>query len=149
MQFFTKNKKRGPDLISRGAKGFILIELLVVVAILGILTTIIMINVNTSRVKAKNAAIISSMNSLREGGAMWAGANGTYTNFCDTNCTAGSDDWRRVCVSVGLQGGNLTCNNSATDWVASSPLVGGGTHCVDSTNKTGSTAPGAGVYACP
>lgn len=138
MQYFFKKKK-----------GFTLIELLVVVAIVGILVSIIAVNVNSTRTKAKNNAIISSMNSLREGGEMYANINGTYAGFCGTNCTTGGSDWQTVCKSVQAKGGNLACNNSATAWAASSPLIGGAVYCVDSTNQAGNTAPGAGVYACP
>jgi prepilin-type N-terminal cleavage/methylation domain-containing protein len=138
MQFFAKKKK-----------GFTLIELLVVVAIIGLLATIVIANVNSARAKAKNSAIKSSMNSLRSGGEMWANAAaGSYTGFCGTSCTTGSSDWQKVCASVQLQGGALTCNNSASAWAASSSLVGSGTYCVDSVNKTGSTSPGA-AYTCP
>lgn len=135
--------------IFKRKKGFTLIELLVVVAIIGLLATIVIVNVNSARGKAKDKGIITSMNSLRAGGDLWYTANnGTYVGFCGAGCSLGSADWRRVCTSVQLQGGVLSCNNSATAWAASSSFPSGGTYCVDSVKRTGSAAPDAG-YTCP
>lgn len=44
--------------------GFTLIELLVVIAIIGILSTIAMTSLNSARLKAKDAAIMSAANSI-------------------------------------------------------------------------------------
>ncbi|HJX32017.1 MAG TPA: type II secretion system protein, partial [Thermodesulfobacteriota bacterium] len=129
-------------------KAFTLIELLVVVAIIGILASIVIINVNNARTKAQVNGIKESMNSLRAGGELYAGASGNYLGFCASdNCVSGSSDWKNVCLSVQRHGGNLICNVSADAWVASSPLPDGTVYCVDSKNNTGNLAPGAGVYA--
>lgn len=45
----------------RHNRGFTLLELLVVIAIIGILTTVIVASINTSRSKTKDAAIISDL----------------------------------------------------------------------------------------
>lgn len=141
MHFFTKK-----------AKAFTLIELLVVVSIISLLSTIIVVGVSTIRTKARNGAIKTNLNFLRQAGELWYTKGDTYTGFCvDDNCNSGSGDWQNICKAVKDQNGNqaVTCNIVATAWCASSPLVGGGSYCVDSNaNAKEGVVCGAG-YACP
>jgi len=46
-------------------KGFTLIELLVVVAIIGLLASVVLASLNISRMRAKNSAIVSNMQTVR------------------------------------------------------------------------------------
>lgn len=137
-------------------KAFTLIELLVVIAIIGILATIVIVNVNSARTKGKDKSIITSMNSLRAGGEMWANDhNGSYSGYCVNNdCGNGSDDWTKACTSIKVQNGNasITCriNTQNTVWCATTSLPGGGVYCVDSINngKIITSDPGT-RYICP
>ena len=59
-------------------KGFTLIELLVVIAIIGMLAGIIIVNVNSARVKSRDARRKADLESIRSAIEMYADANGKY-----------------------------------------------------------------------
>lgn len=135
------------------SRGFTLVELLAVIMIIGLLATIMIINVNAARTKAKDSAVKANINNLREAGELYYSSNNnSYAGFCVTNdCGSGSADWQRLCAATKLQNGNttVTCNASATAWCASSALVVGASHCADSVgNAKDSVNCGAGTV-CP
>ena len=57
---------------------FTLVELLVVVAIMGLLSTIIIINTQRSKTTAQNNVIITNLNMLRSTIELWNNNNGSY-----------------------------------------------------------------------
>jgi prepilin-type N-terminal cleavage/methylation domain-containing protein len=59
-------------------RGFTLIELLIVIAIIGVLSSIVMVNVNTARAKARDTQRISDMGQLRIALELYYDSNGTY-----------------------------------------------------------------------
>jgi len=153
--YFAKKKKR---------KGFTLIELLVVIAIIGILATIVVVNVNSARNKAKDTTIIGSLDSLRNAGELSYSTDLNYNAVClevgtavagnsVLNTTAGSD-YVRINTSVKAQNGNVdvVCNESANSaaYAAWTVLSTGAWYCVDSTgvSKNEPVLPIADSTAC-
>jgi len=59
-------------------KGFTLIELLVVIFIIGLLASIVVVSVNTARMKSRDARRIADMDSVRGALEMYADANSSY-----------------------------------------------------------------------
>ncbi len=87
MKFFINKKRRPPF-------GFTLIELLVVVAIIGTLASVVLVNLNESRKKGKDAAIKSQLKEFETTLALEFEETGSYANlqpdtwFPDTPCSS-------------------------------------------------------------
>jgi prepilin-type N-terminal cleavage/methylation domain-containing protein len=129
-------------------KGFTLIELLVVIAIIGILSSIVLVSVNSARNKAKDTAIKGGLDQLRIAGEMAYDTAGNYSTAC-TNADA-----VRILANVVANGGTTTCNVASGNaaYAAQSTIITSATtyYCVDSTGFSGTrvTALGTGTV-CP
>lgn len=139
----TKNKQ----------KGFTIIELLVVVAIIAVLAAIVLVNVTGYINQGKNAAVKGNLATVLTNGAVYYDANGNYTAFCaDAYVTTPSS---AVDAAMGLATGTTAalCHATATTWCTCSTLKttsaepAGSTFCVDSTGykKVTQNANGCGA----
>ena len=135
---------------------FTLVELLVVVAIMGLLSTIIIINTQRSKTTAQNNVIITNLNTLRSTIELWNNNNGSYLGFCvNDTCSSGSNDWKILCSAIKSQNRNraVTCNinTQGTALCASTQFVDTSDYyCVDtvSSGKRGAAGCGTGTV-CP
>ena len=88
LQVFRKNQK-----------GFTLIELLVVIAIIGVLSTIVLVSLNTAREKARDVRRVSDMRQVALALEMYYDDN-TSTGYPGT---AGVDSW--AAMETAIEGG--------------------------------------------
>lgn len=128
------------------SKGFTIIELLVVVAIIAVLTGIVLVNVTSYINKGKDAAIKGNLSTILTNGAVFYDANANYTGFCGNSYVTVPQG------AITAAGGAFTCTVNATNtaWCACSTLkvTAGNTFCVDSTGAKKETAT-ACATECP
>lgn len=94
------------------SKGFTIIELIVVVAIIAVLAAIVLVNVTGFINKGKNAAIKGNLSSIMTNAAVYFDTNGNYnttTTFCDS--TAVTAIKSAVTGTGGIHGVALDANN--------------------------------------
>ncbi len=117
------------------SKGFTIIELLVVVAIIAVLAAIVLVNVTQYINQGKNAAIKGNLASVLTNGAVFYDANASYSGFCSSAYVTNPE------AAITAAGGSATCTAKAdnTAWCACATLKvttaepANSTFCVDST----------------
>ena len=127
---FAKKKKK---------KGFTLIELLVVIAIIGILATIVIVNVNSARTKANDVAIKAALDQVRAQAELYydGTGNNTYTGMS----TGTVPDLLRIEQAIASNGGSaFFIAPSSSAYCAEAVIKSGTGWCVDSTGYAGASS---------
>ena len=130
-------------------KGFTIIELIVVIAIIAVLASIVLVNVTSYINKSKNAAIQGNLATLLTNGAIYFDNNNAALGSAFTADTTGCSITGATYLAIKSaynNTANLACKGSGATqaWCAySSTLVAGSTAastwCVDSSGYKGTT----------
>jgi len=138
-------------------EGFTLIELLVVIAIIGILSSVVLASLNTARDKGRDAAIKSSMQSIRVQSELFYDTN-AFAYGVSAGCAAAGSMWVETTIAAAVAeidtangAGAVECSSSAQAWAMSSALPTGAFWCTDSTGVAREIAAitGPAVTVCP
>ncbi|KKR10061.1 MAG: Type II secretion system protein G [Parcubacteria group bacterium GW2011_GWA2_39_18] len=134
-------------------KGFTLIELLVVIAIIGLLSTIVLVSLNSARNKAKDTRIKADLAQIRSLAELNADTSSTYV-LADVSAGDYATQYTALTTDINAQVAQTVVYNAnaGTAYAASAQLTGTGAFwCVDSAGASraeGATLPAA-TYACP
>jgi prepilin-type N-terminal cleavage/methylation domain-containing protein len=148
----NKVSQKGSARMAR-AKGFTIIELIVVIAIIAVLAGIVLVNVTSYLNKGRDAAIKGNLSSLMTDAATIFDRDGSYNA---TNGVCSSNHWNPLNNTLNSAGGIGICAGNATKWCASSRLTvnSSNTFCVDYTGRkiegsSGNYNCNSGTYVCP
>lgn len=119
----------------RKNKGFTIIELLVVMAIIGLLAAMVSIYAKSARDRAKDANIQKSLSQVRNLGEI------LYLNSTSYATLGGTAGMTLLKADIVKYGGTVLVENYGTSaWCIKYKLNGAGSWCVDSTGYKGATA---------
>ena len=147
--------------ISGNSRGFTLIELLVVIAIIGILATIVLTSLNSSRIKAYDSQVKQQLSRFRSSAELYFN-NQTPAGYgtsadCSTgmfaDVTEGDGAPGVYILPANLPSVTAQCSSNQFQYALWAPLPSGASYfCVDSKGSSKvlpNPNPGVGILVCP
>ena len=132
-------------MILRINRGFTLIELLIVIAIIGVLSSVVLGSISTARGKSGDSKVKAQLAGLRDAAEIYYDSNGHYGTEVSDDCVTSEffSDADTGLVNSSSEanyptGSSLSCHTDGTNYAVSALLlgVGGGqAWCVDSTGS--------------
>ena len=155
------------NLALKYSNGFTLLELLVVVAIIGLLTSIVLVSLSNSKNKGADAAVKSNLNTIRNESELFYSNNGnsflpsggsvfniavcpTIYNASGSNMFVRDQTILNAILEASKRGSNVAyCYNSSINWAVAVGLRSSATAswCVDSggNSRQVSSAPASAI----
>ena len=118
-------------------RGFTLVELLTVVAIIGILSAMTLVTFPAARTRAKDGVVISDMGQLRSEAEVLYGEGAVYTGLGGALTSAA---WAALITDITAQAEAPTIHATAQAYCVTVTLNSGDEWCVDSTGYSGADA---------
>jgi prepilin-type N-terminal cleavage/methylation domain-containing protein len=117
-------------------KGFTVIELIVVITIIAVLSTIVLVKVTQYMSKGKDAAIKKQVKLLSTNAVSYFASNGSYTDMClsGTKCSQIKNNILKLGGTYNSPYINLTGSAYCMDFTLSDGVT---TLCIDSTGYLG------------
>lgn len=116
--------------------GFTLVELLITIAIIGILTAVVLAALNDARQDGVDAKIKSELTAISKRAAIENSVNLTYDTVCGSNGIATSSNILIILDAIDQFASSTPICNSSTGAFAVSAPVGTAHWCVDSLGST-------------
>ncbi len=116
-------------------KGFTIIELIVVIAVIGLLTTVVLAFLSSAKAKSADSSVKASMVQIRTQAELYYNANQNFTNMCTSGAPGIATILSQATSTGGGPTGSITnyCVGSASNWSVYSRLKTGGYWCVGSS----------------
>ena len=140
----------------KSPRAFTLIELMVVIAIIGLLSSIVLASLSSARSKGNDAKVISEMKSIRNAAELYYSQNSNYgAATSGATCTGVGSMWQSpsnnmlniynaIVADTGGDTANLDCGTTGLtgnpqQWAIAVALPSGAFFCTDSTGWSGTT----------
>jgi prepilin-type N-terminal cleavage/methylation domain-containing protein len=114
-------------------KGFTLVELLIVIAIIGILAGMTYASLGGARERAKDRTVVADMNSLLIEARLYRSTNGSYTGLCAGSGTQMANLLARI-GTLSQTAPSCSVAGTGSAFAVTVQLHAGTCYCVDSTN---------------
>ncbi|MEA3452724.1 MAG: prepilin-type N-terminal cleavage/methylation domain-containing protein, partial [Patescibacteria group bacterium] len=124
--------------LARTKKGFTLIEVLIVVAIIGILATIVIVSLRETSDRGRNTKIIAAVVQARKIAEDMYVVNGSYESLCDgAGGPSSNSELQTIQMDVAEYGRSLACYSGDYHYCISVLLIGENANyfCIDDQGR--------------